>query len=182
MAELPLPLSIILALVLLAIFLVFTVVIKYAMDDEFGRTRALMTAFFFFIIATLTVSFYDYASATLPYTAPAAVIGILLGYFVGVRAAHMKLSAQGIQRYMEDFAHIHRRDVVAFNWWSIINFYSIMGGLVLVNFVGLSTVLMHDAKNWAIATSSVGAFLIGTIVPYLLHLWMIRARPAVNSK
>jgi hypothetical protein len=133
-----------------------------------------MTSFFFFIVFTLTISFWQYATATLPYAVPAFVVGVCVGYVLGVRTEQQKLRAQGLSYYMQHFAHVHLKDVASLTWWSLINFYSVMGGLLLINLVGLSTVIYHGNEDWAIVTSLFGAFLIGTIVPYLLHLWSIK--------
>jgi hypothetical protein len=132
-----------------------------------------MSFFFIFIVATLSISFWDLAFMTLPYTIPALGIGILAGYVLGVRTERQKLAMQGLEHYMEHFAHIHLHDFRSFTWWSFINFYSVMGGLFLMNLVGLSNVIFSGVEMWAIATSVFGAFLIGTIVPYLAHLWSI---------
>lgn len=164
------------ALVLLTAFLVFATGLKYGAQNKFARTRLLMTAFFLFIAASLTVSFWQYTFATLPFTIPAFFIGAFAGQFLGVRAARAKLRMQGAEHYMEHFAHVHVRDIASFSWWSIINFYSVMGGLALINLIGISVVLTRGSEVWAIGTSVFGAFLMGTIVPYLLHLWHLRAR------
>jgi hypothetical protein len=169
-----LPGSITLTIVLLTVFLVFISALKYTALTDFMRTRLIMTSFFFFIVATLTISFWHYALATLPYTVPAWFLGALVGYFVGVRTAQEKLSEQGLSYYTRHFAHVHLHEFKSFTWWSIVNFYSVMGALVLINFVGFSTVLFAGTQSLAIATSCVGAFLLGTIAPYLLHLWSIR--------
>ncbi len=170
-----LPNSIVITIALLTFFLIFITALKFAIDDTFTRTRAIMTSFFFFIIATLTVSFWRFTLPTLPFTIPAFIAGAVVGYFLGVRAAEERLSAQGLSRYMEHFAHIHITDLRHLTWWSIINFYSVMGALLLINFVGLSTVIFKEAENWAIVTSVIGAFLLGTIAPYLVHLWSLSA-------
>jgi hypothetical protein len=177
-----LPGTITVTIALLTVLLVFITALKYAVPDDFARTRAIMTSFFFFIIATLTISFWRYAMATLPFTIPAFFIGSVVGYIVGVRAAEKKLTAQGLAHYMEHFAHVHARDLRKLNWWSVINFYSIMGALVLINFVGLSTVIFRQSQDLAILTSAVGAFLLGTIAPYLLHLWSIRTKRAATAR
>ena len=169
-----LPVSIPIVIAVLTIFLTYTVGLTYTIRSNFVRTRLIMTSFFFFIVITLSISFWNFALATLPYTIPAACIGALIGYFLGVQTERNKLDAQGLELYMEHFAHIHIRDVRALNWWSLINFYSVMGGLALINLVGLSNVIFHGSEFGAIATSVVGAFLIGTIVPYLMHLWSIQ--------
>ena len=72
-----LPLSIIVAVAILTVFLSLTIGLRYAIRSNFVRTRLIMTAFFVFIVVTLTVSFWHYALATLPYTIPAA-LGISL--------------------------------------------------------------------------------------------------------
>ncbi len=171
-----LPLSVIVVLAVLTLFLSYTLVLKYAVQNRFVRTRLVMTSFFCFIVVTLTVSFWQYTLATLPFTIPATLGGIVVGYVVGVREAERKLAMQGLNYYMEHFAHVHLDDVAEFNWWSLINFYSVMGGLLLINLVGLSNVIFGGAEKWAILTSVVGAFLLGTIVPYLIHLWSISAK------
>jgi hypothetical protein len=139
-----------------------------------------MTAFFCFIVATLTISFWEFFFATLPYTIPSGLVGIAAGYLIGVRAAEERLHAEGVRYYLAHFAHIHieKED---FNWWSVINFYSVMGALVLINLVGLTTVILHNLKPFALATSAFGAFLIGSIVPYLIHLWNIKTRHTNNK-
>ena len=86
---------------------------------------------------------------------------------------------EGFENYVEHFAHVHLADVTKLQWWSLVNFYSVTGALLLINFVGLSTVIFAGSETWAIATCVFGAFLIGTVAPYIIHLWSIRA--AQNS-
>lgn len=176
-----LPASIIITVALLTLFLSALTALKYSVRSNFVRTRAIMTLFFFFIVATLTISYWQFFFATLPYTIPAGLVGVVVGYVVGVRAAEKKLSVQGLAHYMENFAHIHFHEVRALNWWVLINFYTVMSALLLINLVGLTTVIFHNTKPLTLLTSAVGAFLIGTIVPYLIHLWSISARHASTS-
>lgn len=173
MNDASLPGAIVLAIAVLAIFLSYLVVLKYNVRDTFHRTRLTMTSFFFFIIITLSLSFWSYAIDTLPYSVPAFVVGLLLGYLVGVRGAEERLKREGHAHYREHFAHIHIQGLKDLSWWSVINFYTIMGALVLINMVGFSTVLM-PSESLAIGTSATGAFLLGTIVPYLGHLWALK--------
>jgi hypothetical protein len=168
-----LPLSITIAIALLTVLLMLTAGLRYSKLSNFERTRFVMTAFFLFIVLTLTASYWQYTTLTLPYTIPTFFMGMLLGYVVGVRTAERKLRAQGLEYYAEHFAHVHIGDFTSLSWWSLINFYTIMGGLVLINLVGLSTVIFHSAEDTVVRTSSVGAFLLGSIVPYLIHLWSI---------
>ncbi len=170
-----LPISITLDIALLTIFLCFIVALKYTAMSNFVRTRLIMTAFFFFIVGTLSISFWHYAAVSLPYTIPASLAGVLLGYMLGVRTEQQKLRTHGMVHYMEHFAHVHAHDFAALNWWSVINFYTIAGGLLLINLVGLSTVFFGGEIVSAVRTSMVGAFLLGSIVPYLFHLWSIKA-------
>ena len=171
-----LPASIIITVAILTAFLVYITALKYAVKNNFLRMRLMMTAFFVYIVAALTVSFWPYALATLPFSAPAALIGALIGHLVGVRAAENRLRSKGLVHYMEHFAHVHFDEDKKIPWWSLINFYTVMSALVLINFVGLSTVIFNEVQNWAILTSAVGAFLLGTIAPYLVHLWSIQTR------
>lgn len=170
-----LPNSITITILVLTIFLSFITALKYMVKNDFVRTRMIMTSFFFFIIATLSISFSQYTLATLPFTIPAFGVGALIGYLVGVRTAEARLKAEGLAHYTKHFAHVHIDELQHLTWWSVINFYSVMSALVLINLVGLSTVIFHQAESWAIMTSGVGAFLLGTIAPYLLHLWSINA-------
>lgn len=165
--------AVILALALLALFLISLTIAKYAIPDNFTRTRVIMSALFLFIVMTLTVSFGSFAMLTLPYVVPAFVAGAFLGHIVGVRADRQKLMVQGLERYMEHFAHISHEDVKNFTWWSFVNFYSIMASLVLINLVGLTNVILKGSPALVIATSVVGAAFIGSIVPYLVHLWTL---------
>jgi hypothetical protein len=177
-----LPGSITISVLLLTIFLVFITALKYAIEDNFLRTRLIMTAFFIFIVATLTVCYWPFFFATLPFTIPAGLVGVIIGYFVAVRAAEEKLKEEGVAYYMSHFAHIHFKDVTVLNWWSLVNFYSIMGALALLNLVGLTTVLFHNLKPLTLLTSAFGAFLIGTIAPYLVHLWSIKSRKQKSNR
>ncbi len=170
-----LPGSIVLAIAVLAIFLSYLVVLKYTVSNNFHRTRLAMTSFFFFIVVTLTLSYWHYTLDTLPYTVPAFIVGIILGYVVGVRGAEDRLKKEGAEQYREHFAHVHVHGLKDITWWSFINFYTIMGALVLINLVGFSTVLV-PSETLAIGTSAVGALLLGTIAPYLLHLWSLSRR------
>jgi len=171
-----LPASITITIALLTVFLCFFVGLKYATISSFTRMRLMMTSFFFFIVATLTISFWQFTLDTIPFTAPAFIIGALMGYIVGVRAAEHRLRTEGIAHYMEHFAHVHVTEFKKLTWWSVINFYSVMGALILINLVGFTTVILQQNKSFAILTSAVGAFLLGTIAPYLVHLWSIRAK------
>jgi len=168
-----LPFSIIAVIAVLTLFLSLLIVLKYAVEDNFIRTRSIMTAFFCFIVATLTISYWPFFFATLPFTIPAGILGVAAGYLVGVRAAEQRLRTEGLANYLSHFAHIHI-DKGEFNWWALINFYSVMGSLFLINLVGLTTVIFHNLKPMTLATSAFGAFLIGSIIPYLIHLWTIK--------
>ena len=164
----------VLTIALLAVFLSLLVVLKYTMSDRFRSTRFAMTSFFFFIVATLSLSFWQYTLHTLPYAVPAFVVGMALGYIVGVRGAEERRKKEGEQHYREHFAHIHMHHTKAVTWWTFINFYTIMGALGLINLVGFSVVIMQS-EPFAIATSAAGALLLGSIVPYLAHIWSIKA-------
>lgn len=178
-----LPSSIILTIAVLTVFLIFVTALKFAAIHEFTRRRLMMTAFFLFIVATLTISYWQFFFATLPYTVPAGALGVLVGHFVGARGAQARLAAEGVAHYMEHFAHIHSHDLKRLTWWSVINFYSVMSALLLINLVGLSTVILHNLMPMALATSAFGAFLIGSIVPYLIHLWSLpTGRQVSNNK
>ncbi len=176
-----LPPSIIVTIAVLTLFLCAVTALKYVVPNTFVRTRAIMTLFFCFIVSTLTISFSEYALATLPFTIPTALLGTLIGYFFGVRAAQRRLRAEGLAHYMEHFAHVHVGELKTLTWWSLINFYSVMGALILINFVGFSTVIYRHNENLAILTSIVGAFLLGTIIPYLTHLWSIKTTQNSNN-
>jgi len=171
-----LPPSIILTIAVLTAFFIFIVAVKFAIEDDFRRTRLTMTAFFFFIIATLTICFSQFFAATLPYTVPAGLLGVVAGFFIGVPAAEGRMKKEGLARYRHDFAALEAAGVRGFKWWSILNFYTVLAALALINLVGLTTVLLHNLEPMALATSAFGAFLIGTIFPYLYHLWTIRSR------
>ncbi len=169
-----LPPSIMIGIAGLTVFLTFVVGLTYVIASDFTRTRLIMTAFFCFIVFTLSISFWQFTNATLPYTIPSFVFGGIIGYVTGVRAARERMKVHGVQFYMEHFAHIHSHDIASLTWWSVINYYSVMGGLLMINLIGLSNVIFRGEQYWAIITSIIGAFLIGTIVPYLFHLWSLR--------
>lgn len=171
-----LPSSIILTIAVLTVFFIFIVAIKFAIEDDFTRTRLTMSAFFCFIVATLTICFREYFVATLPYTVPSGLIGVVVGFFIGVPAAEDRLKKEGVRRYRQDFAELETRGIRGFQWWTIINFYTVLMALALINLVGLTTVLLHNLEPMALVTSAFGAFLIGTIIPYLYHLWTIKSR------
>ena len=163
--------SIVVVIALLAVFLIGITIAKYAIHNNFMRTRLTMSALFLFITLTLTISFWPSAPSTLPFTIPAALLGMILGYVIGVHTERQKLMVQGIENYMENFARIAPEDVKRLNWWSIVNYYSIMCGLVLINLVGFTNIILKGSPTFVIITSVVGALLIGSIVPYLAHLW-----------
>lgn len=176
-----LPTSITITIVLLTVFLCVVVVLGYTVKSNFIRTRLIMTLFFVFICVTLTVSFWQYTLATLPFTIPACLLGAFVGHVIGVRAAQQRLRVEGLAHYVEHFAHIHIHELETMTWWSFINFYSVIGALILINLVGFSTVIYHQNEGLAIMTSIVGAFLLGTIIPYLVHLWSINAPQNTSS-
>lgn len=161
---------------LLALFLIAITVFKYLIQDAFTRTRFMMTGLFLFIVLTLTIAFWPFALMTLPYTIPAFGVGILIGYLVGVQTERQKILVQGIEHYIEHFAHIEDEDFKNMTWWTVINFYSVTAALVLINLVGFTNVITHSSPVFVIVTTTVGAALIGSIVPYLAHLWTLRFR------
>jgi hypothetical protein len=168
------PSSIIVVIALLALFLISITVAKYAMRNAFARTRFIMSALFAFIVLTLTISFWSSAMGTLPYAVPALCVGIILGYAIGVRTERQKITMNGLEHYMEHFAHIEATDLRKLTWWTLVNFYSVMCGLVLINLVGFTNVILRGSPLFINITSVVGALLIGSILPYLAHLWSIR--------
>jgi hypothetical protein len=170
-------------LALLALFLISVAASRYAIQSNFARTRFVMTALFFYIIISLSISYWSLALQTFPFSIPAFVIGIILGEVVGVRTERQKIFMHGLEHYMERFAHISHRDLANFTWWSFINFYSISCVLVLINLIGFTTVILDRSAPLAILTSVIGAALIGSILPYLAHLWSIPhdAIPAQDS-
>lgn len=170
-------LNVIVVIAALAAFLILVTALKYAVPDNFSRTRLGMTAFFIFIVFTLTVSFWQYALVSLQFTVPAAAVGLVVGWAVGARGAQARLRAMGVRQYMEHFAHIHL-NTEGVQWWSLINFYSVAGALLLINLVGLSNVIYRGDAPWALAASVLGAFLLGSIVPYLAHLWSLKQTSA----
>lgn len=174
-------LSMTVVIVGLTLFLIYITALKYVIQSPFVRTRLIMTSFFVFIVTTLTISFWEYALVSLKFTIPATLVGALVGYVVGVREAERKMMVQGLEHYIEHFAHVHVTDLQKLHWWSLVNFYSVMGGLLLINLVGLSTVIFKGRESWAIATCVVGAFLLGSIAPYLVHLWMIKHKQKSKS-
>jgi len=153
----------------------FAVGSKYVIHNNFERTRLVMTAFFCFIVVTLTIAFWQYRIDSLPFTIPAFGIGVLGGYLLGVRTEQQKVRINGIEHYMEHFSHIHIHSYRSLNWWTFVNFYSVAGGLLLINLVGLSTVIFAHNEQSAIRTCMVGALLLGSVFPYLLHLWSVKA-------
>ena len=165
--------TVILLVALLALLLISITVIKYAVKSKFAETRLMMTALFVFIVVTLTLAFSSSVGMTLPFTIPALFLGMLPGYFAGVRTERQKITTQGIEYYMEHFAHIHSKDVKNMTWWSVVNFYSIVCGLILINLVGFTNIILSGSPFWTVLTSVVGAFLIGSIAPYLAHLWSV---------
>lgn len=177
-----LPSSIIVVIAVLTVFLTFVTALTYTTQDHFTRTRFIMSAFFVFIVATLTISYWPFFFYTLPYTVPAGLAGVFVGWLVGVRAAEARIAAEGLAHYMSHFAHIHIRDLSQLTWWSFINFYSALGALALINLVGLTSVIFHNLKPMTLATSMFGAFLIGTIIPYLIHVWSLPLRTRWSKK
>ncbi len=167
--------SITIVIALLALFLISITIFKYAVPDKFTQTRLTMSALFLFIVLTLSISFWPSAPLTLPYTVPALLLGMLLGYFIGVRTERQKLMMHGAEHYMEHFAHIEHSDFKNLTWWSVINFYSIVGALILINLVGFTNIILQGSPTFIIVTSTVGAALIGSILPYLAHLWTFPA-------
>ena len=165
--------TIILVLAALVVFLSLLMVFKYAIADNFTRMRFIMTSFLVFIVTTLSISFWHYALYSLWFTLPAFGLGLALGYGFGVKAAERRLATNGVRHYIEHFHRISKTDLKALNWWSLVNFYSIMGGLVIMNMVGLSVFLFPGFETIALATTVIGAFLIGTLVPYIVHLWSV---------
>lgn len=159
------------AIALLALFLITITIAKYVMSNKFTRTRFIMSELFIFIVLILSISFWPSVGITLPFTIPALIVGMLLGYFIGVRTEQQKLMMQGLERYMEHFAHIEHSDVEKLTWWTFINFYSVMCALVLINLIGFTNIILSGSPLFIIITSSVGAALIGSILPYLAHLW-----------
>jgi hypothetical protein len=167
--------AIIAVIALLAAFLISITIFKYTVRNNFTRTRLVMSALFIFIVATLSISFWPSAPMTLPYTIPTLILGMLLGHFIGVRAERKKLTMHGVEHYMEHFTHIHFSDLRSLTWWSFINYYSIIGGLILINLIGFTNIILGGSPIFIVISSVVGAALVGSIFPYLVHLWSVPA-------
>src|SRR6185369_3150470 len=105
------PLTVTIAIAVLTAFLLFIGALRYAMSSTFARTRLVMTAFFCFIVITLTLAFWRYTMQTLPFTIPALILGLFAGYFVGVREAERKLMMQGLEHYLAHLTHVHPGDL-----------------------------------------------------------------------
>lgn len=175
--------AITLVIAILAAFLISIAAAKYAIRDNFVRTRFIMSALFVFIVSTLSISFLPFAALTFPYALPGFLVGIILGQAIGVRTEQQKIVEHGIEHYMERFAHISHEDVRRLTWWSIVNFYSIMCGLVLINLIGFTNIILHGQHtSFIIGTSIVGALFVGSIFPYLVHLWAIPRHAARRAK
>lgn len=166
--------TITLTIAALAAFFVYLTAVTYAVKNKFTRERLIMTSFFVFIVFTLSLAFWQYRYVSLPYAAPALLVGMGLGYVVAVRAAKERLLVEGVTHYIEHATHVYLKDLRALRWWSILNFYSIMGALLIINLVGLSMVWFNSNDTLAITTCVLGAFGVGTLAPYLVHLWSIR--------
>jgi hypothetical protein len=146
--------AIIAVIALLAAFLISITIFKYTVRNNFTRTRLVMSALFIFIVATLSISFWPSAPMTLPYTIP---------------------TMHGVEHYMEHFTHIHFSDLRSLTWWSFINYYSIIGGLILINLIGFTNIILGGSPIFIVISSVVGAALVGSIFPYLVHLWSVPA-------
>jgi hypothetical protein len=162
-----------LGIVALTVFLSLITALKYVIRNNFIRTRLIMSSFVIFIIFTMGVSFWDSIQRSLVYIGLSLAAGMVIGYAVAVQAEKEKIRKHGLHHYAKHFAHVHVRDFKALTWWSFINFYSIIGGLALINLIGLSTVIFRT-EVWAIFSLTVGAFLLGTLLPYVIHLWSIK--------
>jgi hypothetical protein len=167
------------AIAALAGFFLFITALKYAIPDTFVRTRLIMSAFLVFMVITLTAAFWRSTLPSLTFSVPAFALGMLVGHVVGVRAAKERLMLEGAEHYMEHFAHIHISGEI--KWWSLINFYSIAGALLIINLLGLTVVIHNESQTWVMFTCAVGAFLVGTLTPYLIHLWTISAKENTRS-
>jgi hypothetical protein len=174
--------EIIIDLALLAAFLISITASRYAAWDNFTRTRFIMSALFIYIVASLTVSFWQVARSTIPFVIPAFIIGLIVGELVGARTARQKLFMEGMEGYMEHFAHIRPKDLKNLTWWSFVNYYSVSCALILINLIGLAIVLHQGSRLVAIETSVVGATLIGSILPYLIHLWRLPREHATAKR
>lgn len=177
MGEIP---TVTLTIAALAAFFIYITALKYAVRDDFDRTRLIMTSFFIFVTFTLTLAFWPYRYSSLPFAVPALLVGMGLGYFVAVRAAKERLMLEGVGRYIEHATHIYLRDLKALKWWSVINFYSVMGALLLINLIGLSMAWFKGNDTLAITTCVLGAFGVGTLAPYLYHLWSLSAQAGIR--
>lgn len=171
-------LSVIAVIALLALFLIALTVAKYAVKSAFVRTRLIMSGLFGFIVLTLSISFWQSAFMTLPFTIPSLLLGVALGYHIGVRTERQKIMVHGIEHYMEHFAYIDPAEVRKLTWWTVVNYYSIMAALIVINLIGFTNVILKGSPLFIIVTSCVGAALIGSILPYLAHLWSIRREKA----
>lgn len=164
------------SIALITTFLIAATAIKYGMEKStFQRNRAIMTLFMVFITITLGISFPQYLTSSLVYVISSLIVGMIIGHAVGVEAAKKKLTVQGMEYYMEHFAHIHIHDVKKMTWWSVINFYTVMIALFMINLIGLSTVI-YKTEIWAVISLCAGALLLGTLLPYILHLWTLKSK------
>lgn len=166
--------AVVTALAALVIFLCLVTVLKYAIRGNFTRTRIIMTALLFFLVAVVLLAFGPYIteSATTMFTA--FLLGLFIGERAGVRPAQRKIATDGVQHYIEHYVTDNKDEIKTLTWWSIVNFYAILCALIMMNLIGLSRILFEGHTTIAIGVVAFGAFLIGTILPYIIHLWRVR--------
>jgi hypothetical protein len=165
--------AVVTALAALVIFLCLVTVLKYAIRGNFTRTRVILTLLLVFLVAVVLLAFWQYiaASATTMFTT--FLLGILVGERAGVRPAQRKIAIDGVQHYMEHYITSNKDEIKTLTWWGLVNFYAIMCALIMMNLIGLSRILFEGNRELAIAVVALGTFLIGTIVPYIIHLWRV---------
>lgn len=166
---------------LISTYLLSLLYAKHTVRSSFMLTRVTVSAF---VVTMFTVLFIVYWQYVVDYAVSASfalLAGTLVGHFLAVEVERHKISERGLAHYVEHYLHVHVKTLDNLEWWSVVNVHTIIVTLLLVNIIGLNE-LIFDSPEWTRFIIVASNFLIGTTIPYLIHLWTIKPPHVVHTR
>jgi hypothetical protein len=158
----------------LSAYLFFLLLMKHRTRSSFALTRITLTSFVVFAFLTLFVVYWRFVIDEAVWASIALLAGTFVGRFLAVEASQKRIAEEGLGNYFEHYLHIHIKSLHKVEWYSLVNVHTIIVALVLINMLGLNE-LIFESPEWTRFSIVFANFLVGTCIPYMIHLWTLKA-------
>lgn len=166
--------QVIISIGLLSAYFFFLLLMRHAVRNHFLITRFTITAFIVYMFATLIVVYWTPMMDNAVQGSVAFLAGLVLGRFMAVTVERRKIAEEGLSNYLEHYLHIHIKSLENLEWWSIVNVHTVIVTLIFIDLLGLNRTV-YDSAPATLFIVVLALFLVGTVIPYAVHLWTIKA-------